>query len=155
MVGIDFVGAPMTTVNLTVTTNSILESNPEIQIFTFTRTGDTNADLTVNLNLSGTATVGSDYSLNPALTNNINYVVIPAGSNAVTFAFQAINDGSVEGPETVTLTVLEDPAYVLAPLAEATITILDDDSPVRPAVSVASLTPTLPENGRDRGQFRF
>src|SRR5204863_4212616 len=40
-------------------------------------------------------------------------------------------------------------------LAETTMSILDDDLPVRPAVSVTSLTPTLPENGRDRGQFRF
>ena len=155
LTGIDFVATPMPSVHISVTTNSILENNPEIQVFTLTRNGDTNADLAVNLNLSGSATAGSDFTLTPTLNDGTNYVVIPAGTNSVTFTFQAVNDGTVEGPQTATLTVLEDPAYVLAPLAEATITITDDDSPAQPAVSVSALTPTVPENSMDRGQFRF
>src|SRR5439155_1163117 len=65
MVNINFIATPMTTVNLAVTTNSLPENSTNTQFFTLTRTGATNADLLVTLNLSGTATDGSDYTLTP------------------------------------------------------------------------------------------
>src|SRR5207247_627379 len=97
------------------------------------RTGELTNELTVGLNLSGTATRSSDFTLTPALAIGSNAIVFQAGTQTVAFAFKTINDGNVEGPETVTLTLLDDltptnfPAYVIAPLAEAAITILDDD----------------------------
>src|SRR5204863_9226633 len=65
-------------------------------------------------------------SPNPGDSNSI---VIPAGSNSIALAFHTVNDSTVEGPETVTLTLLDDnrnypaPTYVVVALAEATITI--------------------------------
>src|SRR5204863_8740430 len=119
---LNFVAFAMPTVTIAADTNSVAETDGTNHLFTLTRTGDTNTDLTVKVNLSGSAEVGVDYNLSPALTNTLNTLVIPAGSNSITFAFQAINDNSVEGPETAIITVLEDPAYVIAPLGEATIT---------------------------------
>ena len=158
--GVDFIGAPLTAVNLTVDTNTVAENDSTPHYFTVTRTGDTNNDLSVNINLAGTATYGSDYTLDTDLSAT-NVIVIPAGTNRVTFMFQAQNDSLVEGPETVTLTLVDDvanftaPSYVLAPAAEATLTILDDDQPATPRVTVATPTPEISENGMDDGEFVF
>jgi hypothetical protein len=151
----DFIAMPVATVSIAASTNSVPENSAAFQYFTLTRTGDTSNSLTVQLNLSGTASRFSDFVLSPPLNNGTNLIVIPPGSNNVTFTFQTINDSSIEGPETVSLTVLDDPAYILAPAAEATITILDDDAPTKPAVSVVAINSTIEENGLDPGVFRF
>jgi len=62
----------------------------------------------------------------------------------------------VEGPETVTRPALGDERernhtnYALATLAEATITILDDDEPVTPTVDGDGATPEISEDGWTR-----
>jgi hypothetical protein len=154
MANIDFVAISMPTMSLTASTNVILENSSDTQYFTLSHTGDTNTDFIVKLYLSGSANVSSDFILAPALTNGFNIIDIPPGTQSVSFVFQTVNDSSIEGPETATLTILEDPTYVVSS-GEATITILDDDSPSQPAVSVAAVTPTVPENGMDSGTFLF
>lgn len=154
----DFVGMPLPRVNIAADTNVMARTDTTTNYFTLTRTGDTNSDLAVLLYLSGTATPGLDFTLTPDLTTNL--VVIPAGTNAVTFGFQALNPSTIAGPETATLTVMDDtnypnPAYALAPLAEATITILGNNSTQKPVVSVETPTPEVSENGMDAGQFVF
>jgi hypothetical protein len=154
----DFLGTPLTTVNIAADTNAVVESDGSAHFFTVTRTGDTNSDLTVPLFISGTATLGTDYTLSPPVAGSA--VTIPAGTNSVTFTFKAVNDSLVEGPETATLTLLDDlnyisPGYALAPMASATITILDDDSPAQPTVTVATSTPEISEDGIDSGEFVF
>ena len=107
MGGLDFVGTALPTVNIFADTNVVAEADGSAHTFTIARTGSTNADLLVNLVLDGSATPGSDYSMTPnlATTNNIT---IPAGTNSVTVVFHVVNDGTVEGPETVALTLLDD-----------------------------------------------
>ena len=154
----DFIGALLPAVSLTVDTNQVWENDTTTHYFTLTRTGEVTNELTVQFYLSGSAALGAEYSLDPTLaTNN---VTIPAGSNSLTFAFQAIADGAVTGPETVTLTAVDDtnivtPAYTLGPLAEATITILDNNPPAQSTVSVATSTPEISEDGIDNGEFVF
>jgi hypothetical protein len=153
---IDFIATPLTTVNITVDTNVVAKTDGSTHYFTLTRIGDTNNDLTVALNLSGTAISGTDFTLNPNQT--ANPVTIPAGSYSVPFAFQALNS-RVTGPLTATLTVVDDvnfgsPAYALAPPAIATITILGNDNGGS-TVTVTTLTPAVTENGTDDGQFVF
>ena len=158
--GVDFMAVPLPQANLSVDTNIVIESDSAAHYFTITRTGSTNNDLSVNLTLSGTATYGLDYTLDTDLTAT-NAITIPAGMNSVTITFHAQNDSLVEGPETVTLTLLDDdlnytaPGYALAPPAEATITILDDDQPAKPAVTVTTATPEISDNGMDSGEFIF
>ncbi|HEX9048089.1 MAG TPA: Calx-beta domain-containing protein, partial [Verrucomicrobiae bacterium] len=158
--GIDFVGTPLPTVNVTVDTNTISESDTSAHYFTVTRTGDTNSDLRVNISLAGSAIFGTDYTLDTDLSAT-NSIVIPAGTNSVTFTLNARNDSLADGPETVTLTLVDDlinhdnPAYALAPPAEATITILDANTPATPVVGVYTPTPEISENGMDNGEFIF
>jgi hypothetical protein len=160
MLNLDFIASPLPRVNIITDTNAVVENDGTAHSFTVTRTGDTNIDLSVNIVLAGSATVGSDYTLDPDLSTT-NVIIIPAGTNSFTFIFHAINDPTVEGPETVTLTLLDDdqntsnPNYALASSAEATITILDDDSTVKPVVKVTATTPVISEDGIDHGQFTF
>jgi hypothetical protein len=155
---VDFAGVALPTVSITSDTNEVLENDSSPHYFTLSRTGETTNDLTVQLYCSGSATLGTEYSLDPSLPTN--YVTIPAGSNSITFTFQAIDDTAVTGPATATLTVVDDtnyvtPAYVLAPLAEATITILDNNLPSESTVNVATITPEISEDGMDNGEFVF
>lgn len=156
----DFVATPLPTVALAGSTNFALESGAGTHLFTLTRTGELTNELTVGLNLSGTATRLADFTFTPALNNGSNGIVFPPGTPALTFAFKTVNDASVEGPESVTLTLLDDftpaefPSYVIAPLAEVTLSIGDDDQG-QPAVSVVAVTPTIMENGMDGGTLLF
>ena len=157
--GVDFVAAALATVNVSVDTNTVLESDTTAHYFTVTRTGDTNNDLSAYVVLSGTATFGANYKLDTDLTAT-NLIDIPAGTNSVTFTFHALNNQIAEGPETVELSLLDDlnytsPGYALAPMASATITILDDDLPAQPSVTVAAATPEISGNGIDLGEFVF
>src|SRR5262249_13442823 len=100
---------------------------------------------------------GRDYSLGVPLGAGTNTIDFAPGANSIMVSFRTINDSLVEGPETVTLTVQDDPAgiYIVGAPGEATITILDDDAPVQPAVSVTATPPSVPEKGADPGEFVF
>ena len=154
----DFVAVALPTVSITADTNEVWENDPSPHYFTLTRAGEITNDLTVQLYLSGSATLGTDYSLAPSLPTN--YVTFGAGTNSIIFTFQAIEDPAITGPETATLTVVDDtnyvtPAYVLAPLAEATIVLLDNNLQSMSTVNVATTTPEISEDGMDSGQFVF
>lgn len=154
----DFSTLALTTVSIVASTNAVLENNTAVQSFTVTRTGDTTTNLIVNLYLSGTATLGSDYTLSPGQAG-ANTIDIPPGATQMQISFQTINDAIVEGPETVSLTVLEDTNYVNSSLSEAIITILDDDVAPLPKVTVAARTSsgdnTAIESDPNGGVFTF
>ena len=157
MTQVNFLATPLPTVRIRANTNSVSETNTAAQTFTLTRTGgEITNELAVIVYLSGTATIGSDFSLNPTMTaDSTNTVIIPAGTQSVSVVFQAVNDNSGEPSETATLTIVDDPAYVVAARGAATITILDNDTTTTPSVSVASVTPMIPENSMDRGTYLF
>jgi len=54
----DFVAIPLTTISIAATTSQVPETGKGTSYFILTRTGDTTTNLTVNLNLSGSAAVG-------------------------------------------------------------------------------------------------
>ena len=94
--------------------------------FKISRAGELDSSLTVNYTVSGTAVAGSDYT---ALSGS---VVLPAGSgvgtNSESVVFVPINDASIEGAETITLTLTPDATYVIAPDNQATLNIIDNDT---------------------------
>ncbi|MGF1523109.1 MAG: hypothetical protein ACFBSF_12410 [Leptolyngbyaceae cyanobacterium] len=101
------------TLSISLGTPSIHE-NGGVTTATVTRTGDTSADLTVNLSSSDT----SEASV-PAT------VVIPAGETQATFSVSAVDDIAVDGTQTTSITAT-------APgLADgvATLEVTDDDVP--------------------------
>jgi hypothetical protein len=115
--------------------------------FTFTRTGDTTTALTVNYTVGGSATNGTDYS------NLTNSIVIPVGQTSVTLPINVINDRSVEGDETLSLSLATSSAYGIGSTNTATVTIGDNDISGNQTVS-GTLSNTDPNNPARTGSFR-
>ncbi len=156
---INFTGFPLPLISVATDTNRVVETDSGAHQFTVTRTGSVSNDLTVQMNLSGTAADGTDYSLTPDLST-ASSIIIPAGSQQATFLFHARVDPLLPGSVTTTLTLLEDtnmdsPSYVLGPLAEATIHLFNANPAPKDTVEVATTTPVLEENGSDTGQLVF
>ncbi len=109
-------------VSLAATASETTENSGVPAVLTFTRTGATTSNLTVNYSVSGTATSGSDYV---PLSGS---VIIPAGSVSAAVNVIPVDDAISESLEFVRLTTLTNAAYIIDPLASnATVTIIDDD----------------------------
>ena len=92
-------------------------------VFTISRLGDTSSAVTVRYGIGGTAINGVDY------VQITNQVTMGVGVSAATVTITPIDDLALEGTETVTLTLLADPAYTIVPPASATVSIADDLEP--------------------------
>ena len=57
-------------------------------------------------------------------------IIIPAGAASAALVIYAVDDDEVEGPETVTLTVADDPNYLVGSPAGASVTINDNQAQV-------------------------
>lgn len=89
-------------------------------------------DITVEYQLSGTATQATDYQ-------PLAQAVIPQGESSVALPVVPVDDSIVENDETVILTLVDRTAYDLNPNAQtATVTIVSKDVPV------ATITASIP-----------
>ncbi len=94
-------------------------------ILRFTRTGPTSAALTVNYTIGGTATAGVDYVSLPGT------VSFGPGQSTLDVPVTPIDDGEIEGPESVVVTIT--PASGIAVVGgTATVSIADDDGVPEP-----------------------
>lgn len=111
----------------TITANdptAIEGGTPDTGQFTVSRSGSTAAALTVNLSRTGTAANGVDYqSIGTSVT-------IPQGSPSIPVTVTPLNDSQVEGNETVVLSLAAGSGYTVGTPASATVTVLDDESPI-------------------------
>jgi len=87
-----------------------------------TLTNPLNQDLTLNVVIQGTATQGTDYTLN--IPNTITF---PAGQTDMSFPITVIDDGMLEGLETIIVSFIYD--YGCGSTDFATVTIEIDDTP--------------------------
>jgi subtilisin family serine protease/subtilase family serine protease len=128
---------PPNQVTVTASTVQAQEAPPQNGLFTISRSGITNAPLTVRYTVTGTAVAGSDYvTLSGAAT-------IQPGSSAATIVVTPIDDQLSENDETVVLTISADAAYSVGAPNSATVTIISDDVP--PDLIAASLS--VPSTG--------
>lgn len=99
--------------------------------FTLTRTGVTTTAQTVSYSMSGGATSGTDYA---AVTGS---VMIPAGPSpqTATVTITPTDDAVYEGDETIILTLGANAQYVIGGSGNATITLLENESPPPPPSS--------------------
>ena len=94
---------------------SVAEDSGKKFTYTFTRKStsetevDTSNPLTVNFNVSGSATFGEDYKQMGAeeFSANSGMVIIPVGENEVTVTITPITDNKIESDETLKLTLSE------------------------------------------------
>ena len=89
--------------------------------FIVTRDGCDAQALTVFYTVSGTATNGVDYR---TLKGRVK---IPAGKDSTTITVAPIDDSIPEGTETVVLTLSAETTYGISGVANATVSILDND----------------------------
>jgi hypothetical protein len=122
-------------------------------VLTFTRTGDTSAALTVNYNLSGTATKWVDYYRLPQGDMPVS-VTIPAGSAATTLAVTAKGNSTGASPETAVFTLAASSSYSVGSPAAATLTI-GASAPAMPTVTVVATTPTAAIGGSSGALLTF
>lgn len=94
--------------------------------FTFTRSGgDLSQSLTLNFSLGGNATAG-DYgtSVGSSLGTSLSFA---SNQTSLTVTITPVDDTAVEGPKTLSLTLVASAAYSIG-TAGATITIADNDT---------------------------
>lgn len=150
----DWVASPIPVVSVSASDPTAAESGGDAGVFTLTRSGELTSALTVKCNLSGSATYAMDYSLDPTPTLGSAFeFTIPAGVTATNILLTSLGDLLPEGPETVVCSILEDSAYSLGPLAEAVVTIIDNQSSGMPTVTVTVQDDLAPESASDAGGF--
>lgn len=109
-------------VDLTASDPEAAEAGPDPGTFTFTRSGgNLSAPLTVSFTRGGTALNVTDFVTIPSS------VTFPAGQASFVLTITPIDDGLVEGAETVILTVNASGSVVVGPSATATVVIADND----------------------------
>ncbi|MBX9802944.1 MAG: IPT/TIG domain-containing protein [Caulobacteraceae bacterium] len=110
-------------VSIAVSPDNVAEDGATNLTYTVTRSAASTSSLTVNLNTSGTATSGTDY------TGAVATVVIPANATTATVTLNPTADATIESDETATLTVVSGSGYNVGTSSSATGTILNDDLP--------------------------
>ncbi len=116
------------------------EAGPTSGTFTISRTGNTDGGLEVRYEITGTATPGTDYETVGAS------IGIPAGSATATILITPVDDTLTETDETVVLTLLSDPAYLVSGTSTATVTIESDE--LMSDLDITSMsTPTTAASG--------
>lgn len=123
------------TVSLATLDATASEPGANAGAFQVTRTGTTNAPLTVAYALGGGAVNGSDYN------TLSNYVVIPAGSSNASITLTPQDDAFVEGTETVSLSLFDTAGYNAGPGTNALVTLADNES-APPPLSLQLISPT-------------
>ncbi len=108
------------------------------------------APLTIDYQVSGTATNGTDYA---TLSGS---VTLGIGASAANLSIQPVNDAFVEGAETVTVTVVSGANYQLGNPIYGTVIIADDETAgVTPTVTLSAPDTTSTEGLSDTGTFRL
>jgi hypothetical protein len=141
--------APTALVSVTATDALASETAGDTGTFTLTRSGSATllaSPLTVSFAMTGVAVNGTEYT-NVPLT-----ATFPAGSATTTVVVTPTADATVEGAESVILTLTGVAPYDLGTPATATVMITDTNVPL---ITVEAFDSTAAESTGDPGRFRF
>ena len=108
-------------VTVVATDASASEAGLTTGTFTFTRSGSTDAALTVRYSVGGTATANSDFK---SLGTSVSF---PVGKRQATKIVIPLQDTRVEANETVILTLAAGSGYTVGTPNSATVTLTSDD----------------------------
>lgn len=140
---------PTSLVSVAATDALAAEGGANTGLFTLTRSGSDTllaSPLSVTFTLTGTATNGEDYASVPLTAS------FAAGAATTTVVVVPVADETIEGPETVILTLDDTTPYEVGSPSFATVTISDTAAPL---VSVTAFDSTAAEASLDPGVFRF
>ncbi|MEH2324403.1 MAG: M10 family metallopeptidase C-terminal domain-containing protein [Nostoc sp.] len=109
---------------------SVTEDGTTNLVYTFTRTGSISNALTVNYDITGTATFNIDYTQQGAASfkATTGTITFAAGSTTKTLTINPTADIAVESNETVSLTLATGTGYAIGTTTAVTGTITNDDS---------------------------
>jgi uncharacterized repeat protein (TIGR01451 family) len=128
------------TVNLSVNPTSGTEAATTVITVTATASSAVSGDQTVSLGVSGTNVTVGDFALSNAI------ITIPSGQITGSITFTVVDDSLVEGTETATLTLMNPSAGItLGGTTTQAITIIDNDAPAVPTVSIEATDATAAE----------
>lgn len=157
----DFVANPLPAVGFTLLDTNMGEASLNPGMVRITRSGNVGSAINVRLNRTGSASTG-DYTMSPAPSGTPLQVAFAAGVTNVDITLNPTGDSTVEGPEFIVLTLIEDPNYVIAPSAEVRLVLNDDESAAKPTVSASASSSggstadnVATESGNDTGVFLF
>jgi len=139
------------TITLAVSPATVAEDGTSNLIYTFTRTGSTTSALTVNYTISGTASLGGDYS-GIATTPTTKTVSFAAGSATATVTVDPTADTEIEADETVALTLAAGTNYFIGTTNAVVGTITNDDFP---AITLALAPASVTEDGTSNLVYMF
>ncbi|WP_414620750.1 DUF4114 domain-containing protein [Calothrix sp. CCY 0018] len=120
-------------VSLSVDSNTITEGSSSNQVtYTFTRTGEVTAALTVEFTVTGTAKFKEDYSLTGAdegFDGSKGKITFKTGEKTAKVTLDISDDSDTEENETIALSLVETSEYMVSKMdiAMGTITINSDD----------------------------
>jgi len=133
------------TVTLATSASSIAENAGSSLTLTATLSGATDADITVALDTSGTATEGTDYTDG---SGNIDDITISAGATTGTVSFTPTDDSVYEGNEIATIAINgvtgETGVAENSTPQAVTITITENES--SPTITLISSASSISEN---------
>jgi hypothetical protein len=140
---------PTALVSVTATDALASETAGDTGTFTLTRAGSATllaSPLTVTFTLAGVAVNGTDYTTLPLTAT------FAAGAATTTVVVTPLADATVEGAESVVLTLTGVAPYDLGSPATATVTITDTNVPL---VTVEAFDSTATESTGDPARFRL
>jgi Ca2+-binding RTX toxin-like protein len=118
----------ITPVITVIATNPTATENGAAGLFTFTRTGDLGAALTVDFDLAGNASTRQGYSTRSGA------VTFAAGSNTATLPVPVADNGIYNAYRSCVVRLRNGNGYTLGSGGEATVNIVDDDT--APVISI-------------------
>lgn len=106
---------------------SAAEAGPGTATIRVTRAEGSLVDaLVVQLSVSGSAVIDTDYTTSPDIAGGA--VTIPAGQSSVDIVFTPIDDEDFESNESIVIVIEADAAYGIGAVDEITITVTSDDA---------------------------
>ncbi len=122
-------GVISSNVSLSVSPSTVVEDGSNNLVFTFTRDGAIDRELTVSFGVTGAASFGTDYQQTGAdsFGTTSGTVTFAAGSDTATVTIDPTADSLIEANEPVVLTVVVGTGYSVSETAQASGTITNDD----------------------------
>lgn len=141
-------------VSLAVTTATVQEDGPANLVYVLTRSGFATEALTVNVAISGSALLTSDYNLIGAnsLNGSAGTIRFASGSATATLSVAPIADSTIENDESVILAIAAGSGYLTSSTTGLTGTIKNDDFPL---LSLAVTPASVLENGAPNLLYSF
>lgn len=130
------------TINASTPDPSANELGPDFGLISIARNGPVSSPLTVNFTVSGSATRGVDYQIYQSdVLIAGNSVTIGNEAATADLEIRPISDSDVETPETVTITLNNNAAYVIGAGTNGSVTIADTGPQVSQTSQVWQTSP--------------